>query len=145
MPGNVLHERFFIDTNIFVYCFDVGAKEKRRKAIATIDYALSSGLGVISHQVIQEFASVALSKFRSVFSAAKLILYCDEVLFPLWRAYPSRESYLTAIELFDAGALSWWDALIAASAIDCGCLYLVSEDFAAESKIKSLEVVDPFR
>ena len=51
--------KYFIDTNIFVYSFDIGQPLKKERALALIRDALETGLGIISTQVIQEFMNVA--------------------------------------------------------------------------------------
>ena len=59
-----MSDRFFIDTNIFVYTFDHVNNNKKAIARSLIQNALSSGEGVISYQVIQEFLNVATRKFK---------------------------------------------------------------------------------
>jgi predicted nucleic acid-binding protein len=137
-------QRFFLDTNIFVYCFDSTASRKKAKSNELVARALSSGAGIISHQVIQEFVSVALTKFRKVFDPARLVVYLDEVLFTLWKAYPSRETYISAVEIQKQHHLSWWDALIVAAALDTGCHLLFSEDLQHGLRIGTLLIQNPF-
>ena len=58
-----MNDRFFLDTNIFVYSFDQTAPAKSRKATQLIRKALTTQKGVISYQVVQEFFNVALKRF----------------------------------------------------------------------------------
>ncbi len=60
MKGN-----YFIDTNIFIYSFDLEDITKRERAIELIKAALIDGKGFISIQVFQEFYNVATRKFKS--------------------------------------------------------------------------------
>ncbi len=62
-----MSDKYFIDTNIFVYCFDDRQMEKKAHALALIVDALKTGNGVISWQVIQEFLSVSTRKFLAPF------------------------------------------------------------------------------
>ena len=48
-----MSDRFFLDTNIFVYSFDQSATAKARKAAQLIRKALTTQKGVISYQVVQ--------------------------------------------------------------------------------------------
>ena len=139
-----MSEKFFLDTNIFLYSFDRDSKQKRVKASRLISEALSTGLGVISHQVIQEFVSVADSKFKNSFSPQKLVLYFEEVLFYLWKSYPDRELFVSAIQIRDKYKLSWWDSLIVAAALATGCRKLYTEDLQHQMEIYTLEVINPF-
>ena len=60
-----MKDRFFLDTNIIVYSFDSNAVEKQKKARELIAESLSSGNGIISVQVVQEFLNVATKKFKT--------------------------------------------------------------------------------
>ncbi len=55
--------KYFIDTNIFVYCFDDRQPDKKVRALGLIADALQTGNGMISWQVIQEFLNVSTRKF----------------------------------------------------------------------------------
>ncbi len=144
MKSKATKRRFFIDTNILIYCFDRRYPAKQKKSNELIAEALSSGLGVISHQVIQEFVSVALTKFQKSFNPEQLIAYLDEVLFGLWKSYPSREMYLEAILLQRSYKLSWWDSLVVAAAIETGCSIIFSEDMQHEGRIATVDIINPY-
>ncbi len=137
-------ERCFLDTNILIYCFDHKAPEKRRVSQFLLDKAISSGNGVISHQVIQEFVSVAQSKFKIPLTQSKTVGFLDDCLFPLWKSYPSRELYLSALEIQKSYETSWWDSLVIASALDCECRFLITEDLTHGLAIREMEIVNPF-
>ncbi|HEY4902799.1 MAG TPA: hypothetical protein VIH89_04940 [Candidatus Sulfotelmatobacter sp.] len=57
--------RFFLDTNIFVYTFDVKASAKTKQAVQLIREAVDTGRGIVSYQVVQEFFNVALRRFTN--------------------------------------------------------------------------------
>ena len=144
MKIKTIKQRFFLDTNILIYCFDQNSPTKQKQSRELVAFALSSGLGLISHQVVQEFVSVAATKFRKVFGHEQLVLYLDEVLFGLWKAYPSREMYMEGLQLQRNYKLSWWDSLILASALETGCRTVFSEDFQRDLKVETVQVVNPF-
>jgi predicted nucleic acid-binding protein len=50
----------------------------------------------------------------------------------------------TAIDLHQTRSLSFYDALIVASALTSGCSVLYSEDMNSNESIKGLRVVNPF-
>ena len=51
--------RFFLDTNIFAYTFDVKAPAKAKRAAQLLRRAAGTGEGIVSYQVVQEFFNVA--------------------------------------------------------------------------------------
>lgn len=63
MNVDSLRGKFFLDTNILVYSFDRQAPQKQQTARELIEVALSSQMGVICSQVVQEFLNVAQKKF----------------------------------------------------------------------------------
>jgi len=58
-----MSDKYFIDTNIFIYSFDTENPQKNDIAKKLIANALENGTGIISYQVIQEFLNVATQKF----------------------------------------------------------------------------------
>jgi hypothetical protein len=56
--------KVFLDTNILVYAVDHRDPAKHDRAIDAVERHLRNGSGVISTQVMQESASVALNKLR---------------------------------------------------------------------------------
>jgi predicted nucleic acid-binding protein len=125
------------------YPFDTNEPKKQKIAHKLISEALN-GSGIISHQVIQEFVSVASTKFKKPFTLPQLCMYMEEVLFSLWRVSPSRESYITACEVQERYKLSWWDALIVASAIEAQADCIYTEDLQHGQSFGSVLVVNPF-
>ena len=58
-----MNGRFFLDTNIFVYSFDVNSPRKAAQARTLIRSAIETRGGIVSYQVVQEFFNVALRRF----------------------------------------------------------------------------------
>ena len=56
--------KIFIDTNVLIYANDGRDKVKQEKAISIIQQIMSLGNGVVSTQVIQEYANAALTKLN---------------------------------------------------------------------------------
>ncbi len=71
-----MNDNFFIDTNIFVYSVLPGVAQKRVLALDLIDRGISTGKGVISYQVVQEFLNVAIRRYAQPMSIAE----CEEYL-----------------------------------------------------------------
>lgn len=136
--------RFFLDTNIFVYTFDSTAPLRRAKARELVEMALTTGLGVVSHQVVQEFLNVACKKFAVPLAPADCRTYLEQVLAPLWHVSPNLDLYCQAIEVQERSGYGFYDSLIVAAALASGCRILYSQDLQNGLRLDSLTVVDPF-
>lgn len=116
-----MSDDLFLDTNILVY-----ATAKGDPRAATAIRLLSAG-GVVSVQVLNEFASVARRKLR--WPWAEVIRALAEFRILLRTPQPiSLATHETALQLAQQDRLSIYDALIVASALEAGCTTLLSED-----------------
>ena len=136
--------RFFLDTNVLVYTFDQTSPLRRARARELAEMALTTGLGVISYQVVQEFLNVAGGKYAVALSRADRDQYLDQVLVPLWRVSPSASLYARALEIQESSAYGFYDSLIVAAALTAGCRILYSEDLQDGRQFEALTVVNPF-
>jgi len=139
-----MNDKFFLDTNVFVYSFDERYPAKQKKAQDLIEKALSGQKGVVSYQVVQEFLNVAQRKFEKPMTAHECRAYLDEVLWPLCAASPSVGLYRRALELKDEMNVHFYDALIIGSAEEAGCKILYTEDLQANQHIAGLIIQNPF-
>ena len=137
-------DKYFLDTNVFVYAFDRQEINKRKIANKLIKSALVDGNGCISSQVIREFVNVATRKFVVPLSVADCRQYLDKVLVPLCEIYADTGLYHRALDIMERWQFSFYDALIIAAAIQTDCNHLYSEDLQHQQKIHSLTVVNPF-
>jgi len=140
-----MSDRYFLDTNIFVYSFDPVEPGKALKAETLVTRGVTSGLGVISYQVVQEFLNVSLRQFKAAMTVAELELYFLRILLPMMRISSSSELFLEALRLQASNRLSWYDSLIVAAAIQGRCKVLYSEDLQHGRRFGDLVVEDPFR
>jgi predicted nucleic acid-binding protein len=136
--------KYFLDTNLFVYCFDDRVPEKKARSLALIADALKTGDGVISTQVIQEFFNVATRKFSVPMRLDDAKIYLDRVMLPLCRVFPNRDLYLTALDTMHEARLSFYDALIVSGAKIGECSILYSEDFQSGQQIGPVTILHPF-
>lgn len=140
-----MSDRFFLDTNIFVYSFDHSAPAKAKKAVQLIRKALASQKGVVSYQVIQEFFNVAFKRFAQPMKAADAEQYLATVFRPLLAVHSSAALYAEALRIHAASGLSWYDSLIVCSAIQAHCDVLYTEDLQNGQKFGTMiEVRNPF-
>ena len=139
-----MSDRFFLDTNIFVYSFDQSAPAKARRAAQLIREALTTQKGVISYQVVQEFFNVALKRFSKPMPAADAGQYLIAVFRPLLAVHSSQAIYAEALFLHAQSGLSWYDSLIVSAAIQARCKILFSEDLQHGQRFGTLQVRNPF-
>ncbi len=78
-----MSDRFFLDTNIFVYSFDTNAPKKAARSTELIRRALDTGKGIVSYQVVQEFFNLALRRFAEPMSGADAEQYLSTTFRPL--------------------------------------------------------------
>jgi predicted nucleic acid-binding protein len=126
----------FFDTNILIYAQEQGAKADKARAL------LAAG-GVLSVQVLNEFAAVARRKlgknWREIGEAIDDALTLVDPPLPLTIAL-----HTAARALADDHNLSFYDALIVAAALEAGCETLISEDLQNGRAFGELRIVNPF-
>jgi predicted nucleic acid-binding protein len=88
-----MSDRFFLDTNIFIYSFDNSWSVKAKLAREPIQDALDSGKGVISYQVVQELLNVAVRQFAQPMSLADAEQYLSIAFRPLLAVHSSESLY----------------------------------------------------
>lgn len=130
-------ERFF-DTNVLLYLLS-GDFTRADRAEA----ALANG-GVLSVQVLNEFASVAMRKIHMPLDEIREVLAAVRTL---CKIVPITEAtHDKGLEIADRYGLSIHDAMIVASALIAGCEILLSEDMQEGQVFDgALEIQNPFR
>lgn len=133
--------KVFVDTNIWVYCYDHGEPDKRERALQSIASREDADI-VLSAQVLNEFFTVVTRRLahpldRTTAAAAVEALRAFDV------AQIDGALVSAAVALGDKWSLSHWDALIVAAARRAGCDQILSEDLATGSTIAGITVVNP--
>lgn len=144
MNVEALRGKYFLDTNVLVYSFDPNEPAKQQIARQLIKTALSSQMGVISSQVVQEFLNVAQRKFARPMNVTEARHYLNSVLLPLCQHFPSINLYDKALMLREETEYSFYDSLILAAAIEMGCKTLLSEDLQDGRTLHNLTILNPF-
>ncbi|MBI2689229.1 MAG: PIN domain-containing protein [Acidobacteria bacterium] len=138
-------DRVFFDTNILVYCFDRLDTRKRDIAHALV---LEHGVqesGVISHQVQNEFVSVAIRHLKDPAAVKSMVAGFELLFFGLQIVPHSQRFFYQAITLWERYTLAWYDSLIIAAALEGRCGVLYSEDLQDGLVIDGMQIVNPFR
>jgi predicted nucleic acid-binding protein len=133
----------FVDTNVLIYAHDRSAGDKHVRARALIEALWASGSGCLSIQVLQEFYVNVTRKVAHPLtqeSAAQIITDLS-----VWSVHrPTVADLLYAIRLQSRFQLSFWDAMIVASALQLGCHILWSEDLNPGQFYDQLRVINLF-
>ena len=140
-----MSDRFFLDTNIFVYALSRSVPAKRLTAGRLVDEAIESGKGIVSFQVVQEFFSVAFRRFTPPMSPAEAEQALALTFRPLLAVHSSDSLYGQALELTRSHSISWYDSLIVAAAMESDCRILYSEDLEHSQKLDNLRIRNPFQ
>lgn len=131
----------FLDTNIIVYANDSRDQRKQALALDIVSQHLVDGTGVISSQVLQEYASVAVSKLHQPLAVVTHQLHLLES-FLVVLVGPAMVR--RALEIHQLYQISFWDAQILAAAESAGCERILSEDLNAGQFYVGLRCSDPF-
>ena len=140
-----MNDRFFLDTNIFVYAADENDMRKARRAQKLIAGAADTGSGVCSYQVVQEFVNVVLRRFSEPLGIGEIERILTTVFQPLAIVQSSFGLFSSALRMQNRYRLSWYDALIVAAAIESDCELLYSEDLQHGQRFGTTAVMNPFR
>ncbi len=126
----------FFDTNILLYLLSKdAAKADRAEAF------LASG-GIVSVQVLNEFASVACRKLAMTIPEVREILSTIRavcIVKPL-----DIETHELGLDMAERYRFTIYDGLIVASAVRAGCTVLHTEDMQHGQSIDQLTIRNPF-
>jgi predicted nucleic acid-binding protein len=133
----------FIDTNILIYAHDRSAGDKHIRARELVRELWESGEGCLSIQVLQEFyVNVTRKVARPLAPEAAAQIIAD---LSVWRVHrPGIEDILDAIGLQGRYQLSFWDAMIVASALQMGSRTIWSEDLNPGQVYDGARILSPF-
>jgi len=134
--------RRFLDTNVLLYADDLDAGNKRVRAQQVLREAMSSGEGVLSTQVLQEFFVIATRKLGVEPAMARRKV---ELLAEMDLVRVDLAMILAAIDLSRLHSFSFWDALIVRTAAAAGCGLLLSEDLQHGQVVDGVRIENPFR
>jgi predicted nucleic acid-binding protein len=132
----------FVDTNILIYAHDSDAGSKRERAMQSLRILWESGAGRISVQVLQEFYVNATRKLAKPLTRS----VAREVVssYGAWvREATTPGTVLRATDIADMAQISFWDALIFASAEQASATQLYSEDLNGGQSIIGIKIINP--
>lgn len=135
-----MKDKAFIDTNIFIYLYSSDEQEKKALCISEIKKFKC----VTSTQALNELSNVFTRRWKlqsqdisNVIN--EISLFCEISLIEI-------KTIDKALALHDKYGFSYYDCLMLASALLCGCKYILSEDMQHNQKIDdALQIVNIIR
>lgn len=134
-------KKCFIDTNLLVYANDSRDAMKQEKALDCIDKLMRNRNGVLSTQVLQEYANVALNKLQQ---RQDVVLRQLVLLEALETVLIVPALIRRGIEIKAAYGTGFWDSIIISAAEHASCSIILSEDFNTGQFYSGIEVINPF-
>jgi len=133
-------KKVFLDTNILVYANDSRDPTKQARAIEVASDCMRRGTGVVSTQVLQEYAVVAVHKLGQHLD---VVLRQLLLLESLQVVSITPELVRRGLELMARYQISYWDAAIIAAAEHANCSLLWSEDLTSGELYTTVRVENP--
>ena len=135
--------KFFVDTNILIYAHDLDAGQKNIISIDIMRDLWENRLGIISAQVLQEFYINVTRKIENPLTKSQARGVIESYL-----AWPvelnDTRTVLAASEIEERHMLSFWDALIVASARNAKVEKILTEDLNHGQEIEGILIENPF-
>lgn len=138
-------QRFFVDSNIWLYRFIVNSSEQNAISKQQIATSITNQENLlISTQVVNEVCSNLIRKAK--FDNSQIQNLLEELAEGCEILPVSLETLQCAVKLRDRYLLSFWDSLIAASAV-LGCATILYSEDMQDGLIleNTLQIVNPFK
>lgn len=134
-----------VDSNVFIYAYDVSEPQKRETAKSLIRELSDSERLVVTVQIVHEFCAVMLRKQRAgLASFGSLRELAEEMMAVAAKVLPLTPAVtLRAIYGHEQHQLSFWDALVWASAREFGIPTIYTEDLHP-GVLEGVAIVNPF-
>ena len=132
----------FVDTNVLIYAHDADAAAKHETAKAVLRDLWQRRTGVLSPQVLQEFYINVTRKIAAPLAKSSARAVVDS--YTGWCVDTTTAEISAAFHIEDEAGISFWDALIVASARKAGAAQILSEDLNAGQVIAGVRIRNPF-
>lgn len=142
MAQAVIDGLTFVDTNVLLYAEDGRERDRRDVAARVLGDLWTSGLGVLSTQVLQEFYDNATRKLRMPPESARRIV-AQYAEWPVVETTP--QLIVSASLLHERHGFAFWDAMVVEAALLSGATTLLTEDMQDVRRLGGLRIRNPFR
>jgi predicted nucleic acid-binding protein len=133
----------FVDTKVLLSADDAADLAKHQRARAWLQTLWMCRTGRLSTQVLNEYYANATRKLRPPMKQGDA--RAEVRRYQHWKPWPvDHQTVETAWAMEARFQLSWWDALIVASALHQGCRFLLTEELQHGQQIDSVQILNPF-
>jgi predicted nucleic acid-binding protein len=130
------------DTNVLVYTTATTPEDKVKRARELVARALRTGSSILLLQTLAEFSSVAIRKAQIPVDDVKILVEAWRAVLPVQAA--EYDDLLAALDAVKVHQLSFWDAMLWASAERAGVRHILTEDFHDGFVLRGVTFVNPF-
>jgi predicted nucleic acid-binding protein len=134
--------RCFLDTNILIYADSADEPAKQDAAVKLLKSLYLQGNAVISTQVLSEFSNAALKKLKLSTNTVRQRVAAYSRFETINVTPPIINA---ALDLYQTRSLSYYDALVVATAITAGCTTLYTEDMNNGERIDLIQLINPLK
>lgn len=133
----------FVDTNVLIYALDEDQGQRHLAAATLIAALWESKDGALSTQVLQELYVNLTRKLRKPMARPRARAIIER--YTTWTVHQvTTTDIVSASELEQRHALSFWDALIVVAAQQTGASLILTEDMQHGRQLGDLRVENPF-
>lgn len=133
-----MSDKYFVDSNIWLYAFMESRSEKRMQALLLLDGAEI----VLSTQIINEVCANLLRKADYTEPEVRQTIGNFQARYPILNV--TADIIRQASVLRETYSFSYWDSVVVATAIEAGCSILYSEDMQNGQQVGNLKITNPF-
>jgi len=133
--------RFSLDTNILVYAVDRDAGERHARARELMGRAAQRDC-VLTVQALAEFFHATTRK--NLLEPARASSFVRDWLDVFHVTSADDTALVDAMDAFEEHRLSFWDAMLWATARQIGCSAILSEDMQDGRRLSGVEFINPF-
>lgn len=131
------------DTNVLVYATASISDARAVRARDLIARAMRAASSVLLLQVLAEFSNVAIRKARVPVKDIRRTIDAWRAVLPVQAA--DEGDLLMALDAVRAHRLSFWDAMLWASAQRAGVRHLLTEDLQDGFVLQGVTFINPFK
>ena len=137
----IVKGRFSLDTNILVYAVDRDGGERHLRSIELVGRAAERDCVLTLQSLAEFFHATTRKNLLGPSDAGSFVRDWLEV----FEVVPATSAALAdAMSAVDEHRLSFWDAMLWATARQAGCSAIVSEDMQHGRRLGGVEFVNPF-
>jgi predicted nucleic acid-binding protein len=131
------------DTNVLVYATAITPDAKVTRARELLTRGMRAATAILLLQTLAEFSNVALRKTRIPIKDIQRTIDSWRAVLPVQAA--DQEDLLAALDAVKTHELSFWDAMLWASARRAGVRHLLTEDLQDGFELQGVTFINPFK